>query len=63
MDKTIVMSDINQILDSYCEGCFLKKQLAKDNGKTNAHKFCISGCTVGEQLRFLGNEMNKIISR
>lgn len=34
MDKTIVMSEINDILDAYCEGCFLKLQLTKDKGKT-----------------------------
>lgn len=60
MDKTIVMSEINDILDAYCEGCFLKLQLTKDKGKTGAHKFCITDCTVGEQLKFLGSEMNKI---
>jgi hypothetical protein len=59
MNKTIIMNDIDGILDSYCEGCFLKTQLSKDKGKTVAHKFCISTCTIGEQLQFLGQEMNK----
>jgi hypothetical protein len=60
MNKVIVMSEINGILDTYCEGCFLKTQLSKDKGKTGSHKFCISTCTIGEQLQFLGREMNKI---
>ncbi len=60
MDKTIVMYEINEILDTYCEGCFLKQQLSKDKGKTGSHKFCITACTIGEQLQFLGSEMNKI---
>lgn len=59
MDKTIVMDEIDYVIDMYCDGCILKKQLAKDNGKTAAHRFCIKGCTVGEQLQFLGREMNK----
>ncbi len=59
MDKTMVMTEIDTILDTYCEGCFLKSQLAKDKGKTAAHRFCISGCTIGDQLKFLGKEMNK----
>lgn len=59
MDKSIIMNEIDSIIDTYCEGCFLKRQLAKDKGKTAAHKFCITGCTIGDQLRFLGNEMNK----
>lgn len=59
MDKTVVMTEIDMILDKYCDGCFLKRQLAKDKGKTAAHRFCISGCTIGDQLKFLGEEMNK----
>ena len=60
MDKTIIMNDIDGILDTYCEGCFLKTQLSKDKGKSRSHKFCITTCTIGEQLQFLGQEMNKI---
>ncbi|WP_342512171.1 zinc-finger domain-containing protein [Sporosarcina sp. FSL K6-1522] len=59
MNKITVMSEINAILDAYCEGCFLKTQLSKDKGKTSAHRFCIKTCTIGEQLQFLGQEMNK----
>lgn len=57
--KTIIISEIDEMIDTYCEGCFLKKQLVKEQGKTAAHKFCITGCTIGDQLRFLGNELNK----
>ncbi|WP_301109811.1 zinc-finger domain-containing protein [Sporosarcina sp.] len=60
MNKVMVMKDINQLLDIYCEGCYVKKQLIKERGKTGAHQFCISECTVGEQLQFLGNEINKL---
>ena len=59
MDKTFVMNEITEILDAYCEGCFLKNQLTKEKGKTGAHRFCITTCTIGEQLQFLGQEMNK----
>lgn len=60
MNKTIIMNEIDGILDAYCDGCFLKIQLTKDKGKSGAHKFCITTCTIGEQLKFLGQEMNKI---
>lgn len=60
MERIDVMHDIDTIMDKYCDGCFLKKALAKERGKTAAHRFCIKGCTVGDQLRFLGNEMNKL---
>ncbi|WP_318617433.1 zinc-finger domain-containing protein [Sporosarcina sp. YIM B06819] len=60
MNKTMIMSEIDEILTTYCEGCFLKTQLSKEKGKTGAHRFCIKTCTIGEQLQFLGQEMNKI---
>ena len=60
MNKIIIMNEIDGILDDYCDGCFLKTQLSKDKGKSGSHKFCISLCTIGEQLQFLGQEMNKI---
>ncbi|MEV9639177.1 zinc-finger domain-containing protein [Mammaliicoccus sciuri] len=60
MNKVMVMKDINQLLDIYCEGCYVKRQLIKERGKTGAHQFCISECTIGDQLKFLGSEINKI---
>ena len=61
MSKTTVISEIDEILDMYFEGCLVKKHLTEERGKPEAHKFCIRECTVGDQLRFLGSEMNKIM--
>ncbi|WOV85464.1 zinc-finger domain-containing protein [Sporosarcina jeotgali] len=61
MMKTTVITEIDELLDMYCEGCLVKKQLTQERGKTEAHKFCIRECTVGDQLRFLGSEMNKLM--
>ncbi|MCG7333835.1 zinc-finger domain-containing protein [Sporosarcina sp. ACRSM] len=60
MNKTNVMNEITEILDVYCEECFVKRQLSKEKGKPGAHRFCITTCTIGEQLQFLGQELNKI---
>lgn len=60
MDKKSVMDEIDSSIDAYCSGCFLKTQLVKDNGKASAHRFCIAGCTVGEHLKFLGDQLNRI---
>ncbi|TWT28371.1 zinc-finger domain-containing protein [Planomicrobium sp. CPCC 101110] len=60
MNKLSIMNEIDEMLDTYCEGCFVKRQVRKDHGKTAAHRFCISKCTVGSQLQFLGEELNKI---
>lgn len=61
MKKTTVISEIDELLDTYCESCLVKKHLTDERGKAEAHKFCIRECTIGDQLRFLGSEMNKII--
>lgn len=60
MNKSTVMNEIDELMDTYCEGCFLKSLIRKEQGKKAAHRFCIQQCTVGEQLRFLGSELNKI---
>lgn len=59
MNKVSIINEIDEMLNTYCEGCFVKRQIRKDQGKTAAHRFCISDCTVGSQLQFLGNELNK----
>lgn len=60
MKKITIINEIDEMLNTYCEGCFIKTQLRKDQGKTAAHRFCISNCTVGSQLQFLGDELNKM---
>ncbi len=60
MDKLSIINEIDCMMQTYCEGCFVRKQIRKEQGKTAAHRFCISNCTVGSQLQFLGNELNKI---
>ena len=59
MDKTIIIEEIDSILNTYCKDCFLKNQLNRDRGKASAHRFCIAGCTVGDELKFLGSQLNK----
>lgn len=63
LDKTVVMKDIDEMTDMYCNDCLVKKQFRKERGKTGAHRFCIESCTVGEQLQFLGQELLKIYVR
>lgn len=60
MDKLSIINEIDCMMQTYCEGCFVRKQIRKEQGKTAAHRFCISNCTVGSQLQFLGTELNKI---
>lgn len=53
------MKDIDEIIDTFCIDCPIKKELRQERGKSGAHRFCIEHCTVGEQLQFLGNELMK----
>lgn len=56
--KKAAFLKVDYILTSYCDGCFLHKQLVEDLGRTHAHRFCISECTVGDQLKKIGNGLN-----
>ncbi|EWH21974.1 zinc-finger domain-containing protein [Bacillus haynesii] len=55
MDKKEIFKELTHLQDTYCEGCFIKKHFRKEYGKTYAHAFCISKCTVGEKLRIYGD--------
>ncbi len=56
--KKRMYKQVDHLLSTYCQGCFLHKQLAADHGRRYAHRFCITQCTVGEQLRRMGNQLN-----
>ncbi|MBD8004878.1 zinc-finger domain-containing protein [Bacillus norwichensis] len=59
MNRTDVMNEINDLLKTYCEDCFLKKHFRKEYSKTFAHHFCIKKCTVGESIQRKGNLLLK----
>ncbi|MFL6561863.1 MAG: zinc-finger domain-containing protein, partial [Bacillus sp. (in: firmicutes)] len=39
-------------------GCFLHQHLKKEDGRRAAHRFCITQCTVGEQLQEYGKKLS-----
>ncbi len=57
MKNSQIINEIDQLLENYCEGCFVKKQLRKEKGKSMAHQFCINECTVGEEIKEAGNKL------
>ncbi|MFK2824153.1 zinc-finger domain-containing protein [Bacillus sp. B190/17] len=59
MERKQLMAEMGEILDTYCEDCLLKAVFRKEKGKAFAHKFCITKCTVGEQLRKCGEQLLK----
>ncbi len=60
LKKVKVIREIDDLLETYCDGCFIRRELKSNGGKKMAHRFCIHSCTVGEQLQFLGQELNKV---
>ena len=48
---------IDQLMNTYCHQCPLKSTIEKTHGKTQAHHFCINECTVGKQIKQIGNEL------
>lgn len=59
MERKDIYNEVEEILNQYCNGCFLYKQNRKDKGRSYAHKFCITSCTVGEQIRRCGEKLDK----
>ena len=57
MKNTPVINKIDHLIDTYCDGCFIRTHFRKEKGKAEAHQFCIHQCTVGEEIKKLGNRL------
>ncbi|NHC39179.1 zinc-finger domain-containing protein [Bacillus sp. MM2020_1] len=53
-----LLGHVESLMVQYCEGCFLHQHLKKEGGRRAAHRFCISNCTVGEQLQEYGKKLS-----
>ncbi|KAA0550164.1 zinc-finger domain-containing protein [Bacillus sp. BGMRC 2118] len=58
MRQRRVIHEVSELLDHYCEQCFVNTHFKKEFGKRYAQRFCIKECTVGERLK----EYGKILS-
>ncbi|NRD80508.1 zinc-finger domain-containing protein [Bacillus sp. BRMEA1] len=58
MVRRELLSQMELVMKQYCEGCFLHQHLKKEGGRRKAHRFCITQCTVGEQLKEYGKKLN-----
>ncbi len=54
MDRQQWLARIDALHDTYCVNCPIKATLTKEKSKTAAHRFCITTCTVGEELKQCG---------
>lgn len=57
MDNNEIIKNIDYLLNTYCNGCFVRTHLRKEKGKTSAHDFCIHFCTVGEEIKRFGDKL------
>jgi len=59
MNRKKIYEEVEEML-SFCDGCFVQKHFRKEKGRTFAHQFCLSQCTVGEKLKKLGQELTNL---
>ncbi|WP_391121999.1 zinc-finger domain-containing protein [Psychrobacillus sp. L3] len=57
MKNNQIIGEIDYLLTTYCESCYLKDLFRKEKGKIAAHNFCIHSCTVGEEIREIGENL------
>ncbi|MCA1321167.1 zinc-finger domain-containing protein [Bacillus tianshenii] len=57
MNRKKILMEVGEILDTYCTECLVKQALRKDYGKNQAQSFCINECTVGAEIKILGDQL------
>lgn len=58
MNKKQVIKEVHDLVQEYCEDCFLYKHLRETHSRNVAQKFCIKECSVGEKLQELGDKLS-----
>ncbi|MGJ7921846.1 zinc-finger domain-containing protein [Neobacillus sp. LXY-4] len=58
MTRKQLFSEVEQLMNRYCSGCFLYEHLKNEKGRRGAHRFCISQCTVGEKIKSYGKKLS-----
>ncbi|MFS0863308.1 zinc-finger domain-containing protein [Fredinandcohnia sp. 179-A 10B2 NHS] len=58
MERRKLITEVGEMLDTYCQDCFVKEYFRKENGKRFAQTFCIKNCTVGQKLKEYGKRLS-----
>ncbi|TFE03032.1 zinc-finger domain-containing protein [Jeotgalibacillus salarius] len=58
MEKMTAISELDELMNTYCTECPVKKELRSEKGKLYAHKFCISECSIGLKLKEIGRRLS-----
>ena len=57
MKRKEIFCRMEELMDTYCTDCFLYKYHRSEKGRNFAHRFCITECTVGEQIKRYGKKL------
>ncbi|MCE4957029.1 zinc-finger domain-containing protein [Macrococcoides caseolyticum] len=55
LEQKITIKQIDTLTDYYCSDCLLKRYHRKIQNKNYAHHYCIKKCSVGIEIKRLGN--------
>ncbi|UBH07588.1 zinc-finger domain-containing protein [Macrococcus armenti] len=55
ISQKATLRTIDKLNDHYCVHCLLKEYHRKQYNKNYAHYYCIKKCTVGIEIKRLGN--------
>ena len=58
LKREVVFTEIEKLMIDYCQDCFLYKHNREEKGRCSAHRFCITNCTVGEEIKKLGSKLS-----
>ncbi|WP_081415266.1 zinc-finger domain-containing protein [Ectobacillus panaciterrae] len=58
MNRKQLISQVHDLIETYCAGCFVNSHFRKEHGKSYAQSFCIKQCTVGEKLKEYGKKLS-----
>jgi hypothetical protein len=59
LERKQLLEEVTQMLDYYCQDCFIKRTFNKEQGKNYAQSFCINQCTIGEKIQEYGRLLLK----
>ncbi|WP_033828666.1 zinc-finger domain-containing protein [Bacillus andreraoultii] len=57
-DRIELYDEIDELLTTYCDGCFVFNHFKKEQGRRYAHRFCINQCTVGVKIKEIGKKLS-----
>lgn len=59
MNRKEIYQKTEQLMDTFCDNCFLYKYHRAEKNRSYAHRFCITECTVGVKIKIYGKKLLK----